>query len=200
MTTEPARRMRGPRSDQARNRRRLLDAARAAFTAEGLKVSVEEVARRAGVGATTFYRHFPTKSDLVEALLDDLTEGARKVATRAGAQSDAWAAFQLVFEEGCVLAPDELALYDVLGRHSPRSAQAAREATAHIIEPHVRRAQATGALRPDVTTEDIAVLMRMADQAGPTRPTALKVLLTGLRNAEQAADAATARADISAVG
>lgn len=187
MTTSPARRTRGPRSDQARNRRRLLDAARAAFTADGPRVSIEEVARRAGVGATTFYRHFPTKSDLVGALLSDLAEGARKVGTRAGAQRDAWAAFQLVFEEGCVLTPEELALYDMLGRHSPRSAQAAREATAHIIEPHVRRAQAAGVLRADVTTEDIAVLMRMADQAGPTRPTVLKILLQGLRNPAQPA-------------
>lgn len=179
--TDRPRRIRGPRSDQARNRRRLLDAARTAFAEGGPRVSIEEVARRAGVGATTFYRHFPTKGDLVEALLDDLAEGASKVSAHAGAQIGAWEAFRLVFEEGCVLSPGELALYDALARHSPRSAATARQVTARIIEPHVRRAQAAGVLRPDVTVEDIAALMRMADSNTAARPTAMKVLLRGLR-------------------
>ena len=174
-------RIRGPRSDRAKNRRRLLDAARAAFIEDGPKVSIEAVARRAGVGTTTFFRHFPTKSDLVDAMLDDLAEGAREVGVRAGALTDAWAAFTLIFEEGCVLVPEDLLLFDTLGRHSPRSAEAARQATAAIVEPHVRRALAAGVLRPDVTAEDIAALMRMADQAGPARSIALRVLLRGLR-------------------
>ncbi|MCV2457816.1 TetR/AcrR family transcriptional regulator [Streptomyces sp. ICN988] len=176
MARDATGRIRGPRSDRARNRRRLLDAARAAFIEDGPKVSIEAVARRAGVGTTTFFRHFPTKSDLVDAMLDDLAEGVR-----AGALTDPWAAFTLIFEEGCVLVPEDLLLFDTLGRHSPRSAEAARQATAAIVEPHVRRALAAGALRPDVTAEDIAALMRMADQAGPARPTALRVLLRGLR-------------------
>ena len=56
---------RKPRADAERNRLRLLDAARAAFTAQGALVSMEEVARSAGVGIGTLYRHFPNRDELV---------------------------------------------------------------------------------------------------------------------------------------
>jgi AcrR family transcriptional regulator len=56
---------RKPRADAERNRQRLLEAARTAFTAEGTSVSLEEVARSAGVGIGTLYRHFPTRDALV---------------------------------------------------------------------------------------------------------------------------------------
>ena len=56
---------RKPRADAERNRQRLLDAARTAFSDNGVSVSLEEVARRAGVGIGTLYRHFPARDDLV---------------------------------------------------------------------------------------------------------------------------------------
>ncbi|MFD0891072.1 TetR/AcrR family transcriptional regulator, partial [Streptosporangium algeriense] len=111
-----------PRKDQIRNRQRLLQAAREAFTESGPEASIEEIARRAGVGATTFYRHFPTKDDLVDALLDELGEGARRVAARAQEEADAWAAFSLTFTEACVLGDGDLALFDLLAQVSPPGA------------------------------------------------------------------------------
>jgi AcrR family transcriptional regulator len=60
--SSPARK---PRADAERNRQRLLDAARTAFGESGVAVSLEEVARRAGVGIGTLYRHFPARDDLV---------------------------------------------------------------------------------------------------------------------------------------
>ena len=57
------------RADARRNRQRVLDAATAAFATEGVAVPVDEIARRAGVGAGTVYRHFPTKEALVEAIV-----------------------------------------------------------------------------------------------------------------------------------
>jgi AcrR family transcriptional regulator len=59
------------RADARRNRDRLLHAAAAAFAAEGLSVPLDEIARRAGVGPGTLYRHFPTKEALFEAVLHD---------------------------------------------------------------------------------------------------------------------------------
>ena len=60
--------VRKPRSDSARNRQLLVDAAKAAFTDAGLQVSLEEIARRAGVGIGTLYRHFPSREAVMEAV------------------------------------------------------------------------------------------------------------------------------------
>jgi len=57
------------RADAQRNRARLLGAADEAFTARGTEASLDDIARRAGVGIGTLYRHFPTREDLVDALL-----------------------------------------------------------------------------------------------------------------------------------
>jgi len=58
------------RADAARNRARVLETAYETFAAEGLAVPIDEIARRAGVGAGTVYRHFPTKEDLFRAVVD----------------------------------------------------------------------------------------------------------------------------------
>lgn len=59
------------RADAARNRARVLEVAYETFAAEGLGVPIDEIARRAGVGAGTVYRHFPTKEDLYRAVIED---------------------------------------------------------------------------------------------------------------------------------
>lgn len=59
------------RADAARNRARVLEVAYDTFAAEGLSVPIDEIARRAGVGAGTVYRHFPTKDDLFRAVVED---------------------------------------------------------------------------------------------------------------------------------
>src|SRR4029077_21016109 len=59
------------RADAARNRARVLEVAYDTFAAEGLSVPIDEIARRAGVGAGTVYRHFPTKDDLFQAVVDN---------------------------------------------------------------------------------------------------------------------------------
>src|SRR5262245_61907213 len=65
---QPARPM---RADAARNRARVLEVAYETFAADGLGVPIDEIARRAGVGAGTVYRHFPTKEDLYRAVVED---------------------------------------------------------------------------------------------------------------------------------
>jgi AcrR family transcriptional regulator len=67
MLAQPARRL---RADAARNRARVLEVAYETFAAEGLSVPIDEIARRAGVGPGTVYRHFPTKEDLFGAVVE----------------------------------------------------------------------------------------------------------------------------------
>lgn len=77
---EPGRK---PRADGLRNRERLVEAAKAGFAETGPEVSLEEIARRAGVGIGTLYRHFPTRDAIVEAVyrreLQQLADGARRL-------------------------------------------------------------------------------------------------------------------------
>src|ERR1700742_4136996 len=68
------------RADAARNRTRVLEAARPAFAEAGLDVGVEEIARRAGVGKGTLYRRFPTKEALVRAIFEDLLDDIERLA------------------------------------------------------------------------------------------------------------------------
>jgi AcrR family transcriptional regulator len=174
---------RAPRKDQLRNRRRLLDAARAAFSEHGLDLSIESIARSAGVGPTTFYRHFPTKEDLVYWLLEDLAQGARQLAAEVAEIPDDWQAFARVFTQGCVLDPEGLQLFDALGRTSAQASEHGRQISAGLITPVAERARRSGQLRPDVTAEDVAALMRMADSAATEhqRQIAQDVMLAGLR-------------------
>ncbi|HEY8547916.1 MAG TPA: helix-turn-helix domain-containing protein [Acidimicrobiales bacterium] len=76
------------RADALRNRQRLLDAARAAFAEHGTGASLEDVARRAGVGVGTLYRHFPHRDDLVEALVRGGVDGLVELSARLAADLD----------------------------------------------------------------------------------------------------------------
>ncbi|QIS08741.1 TetR/AcrR family transcriptional regulator [Nocardia arthritidis] len=177
---------RAPRKDQLRNRRKLLDAARIAFAEHGPDISIDAIARRAGVGTTTFYRHFPTKEALVEQLLTELIDRSREVVVRAAETPDDWQAFTIVFTEGCVLEPGEVLLFDTLCRTGPAAAEQGHRATADLIATVTERAQRAGVLRADVTADDIAAFMRMAYSA-PTpeqRRLAHSVLLAGLVNVD----------------
>src|ERR1700749_2405710 len=81
--TGPDQRSRSVRADARRNRSRVLDAARGAFASDGLAIPLDEIARRAGVGPGTVYRHYPTKDALFAAVVADrlerLTEQARQL-------------------------------------------------------------------------------------------------------------------------
>ena len=79
--------LRPMRADASRNRARLVEAARAAFTARGSNATVEEMAKAAGVGVGTLYRHFPRRIDLVEAVYRedvDAVQSREKIAAAAG--------------------------------------------------------------------------------------------------------------------
>ena len=150
------------RADARRNRERILQSARAAFDELGLAAQMEDVARRAGVGVGTLYRHFPTKEALVEALIADrMTQIAAELRRAVEEEPDAWSALARVLRFGVELQAGDRALAQVLASQSPDRWEAAKDAagldplTAELLE----RAQAEGTLRPDVNADDIPILM-----------------------------------------
>lgn len=153
---------RAMRADARRNRTRILEAARAAFDADGLAAQMEDVARRAGVGVGTLYRHFPTKEALVEALVADrMTQIAGELRRAVGEEPDAWSALVRTLRFGVELQAGDRALAQVLGSQPPERWEAAKDAAGldPLTAELIARAQAEGALRPDLRVDDIPVLM-----------------------------------------
>jgi AcrR family transcriptional regulator len=148
------------RRDAQRNRDLILVAARAAFAAEGLDAPVEDIARRAGVGMGTLYRRFPSKEDLIDAVLADALEQYAEAAESALAADDAWDGFCVFLEHALALHAEIRGLKDVIGTHERgrAGANAMRARVRPVITRLIERAQEQGALRADFTLEDIPLL------------------------------------------
>ena len=150
------------RRDALRNRERLTTAAAAAFRDEGLDVAVDEIARRAGVGVATLYRHFPAKTDLVvavtDAVIDDLGEAA--AAALDGRDADVVARFlDAALRHQC----RNRGFLQALAQHEMPAAarrRLSRRATA-ILEPVVAAGHRSGSLRADVDAGELLVVVRM---------------------------------------
>src|SRR3954463_14157284 len=104
------------RADAARNRTRVLDAARTAFAQVGLDVGVEEIARRAGVGKGTLYRRFPTKEALVRAIFDEILSDFTRLAAESARDADAWEAFAGFLEAAARMQASNQGFYDVVAQ------------------------------------------------------------------------------------
>jgi AcrR family transcriptional regulator len=145
------------RRDAKRNRERIVASARTLFAERGIEVSVEEITRRAGVGMGTLYRHFPAKEDLADAVLEEAFEAYLGLAQRALAEEDAWTGFTTFLEQALAVHAGNRGLMDVVAMsvHGRSRAQAVRERIRPLLRQLVERAQAQGALRSDVTAEDV---------------------------------------------
>jgi AcrR family transcriptional regulator len=174
--------MPAPRKDLLRNRQRLVTAAREAFIEYGPDVSLEEIARRAGVGPTTLYRHLPEKDDLIQAVLDDLIHTVQDNADRAAQIKDPHEAFRAVFTRSCDLSEREVATFLRLAGASRRAEEHAHRLITAVIGPATSRLREAGGLRPDITADDIATFIRMTDSADSedSRAKAIEVMLAGL--------------------
>src|SRR5918912_1275957 len=107
MATEPTTDARPLRADARRNRERVLRAAREACAAHGTGVQMDDVARRAGVGVGTVYRHFPTKEGLIEALVAGKFRITAENLRAALQIDDPWEAFaQALCSNAAVMAQD----------------------------------------------------------------------------------------------
>jgi AcrR family transcriptional regulator len=156
------------RADAQRNLERILEAARAVFAEEGLDASVADVAERAGVGTATIFRRFPTKDDLVAAMLERELE-AIVVRARAAVEAKEPAVAIADFFSGVVETFIEDRCFceasggDLFER--PRIQALVGELIA-VTDQLLRRAQAAGAIRRDVVAEDIGFLINAVGLAG----------------------------------
>jgi AcrR family transcriptional regulator len=148
------------RADAERNRGRLLEAAGELFAARGLGVSLDEIARHAGVGVGTAYRRFRDKDALIEALFEDRIAGIAALARGALEHDDPWEGL-VAFMQGAVqVQVADRGLKEVLfgSGYGAESVARARLTIAPLIEQIVRRAQAAGRLRADVEVTDLPLL------------------------------------------
>ena len=175
------------RADARRNYEKVLAAAREAFAEGGESTALEEIARRAGVGIGTLYRHFPSRQALLEALyVDEVEEVCRSAAALDG--EDPWEALNSWFERFIGYLATKRALAHELLNYLDHDASLFRVCRASLFdaaEPLLQRAQEAGVVRPDVSIGDV---MQMVIGIGKI-PTAepgqvehiLRVALDGLR-------------------
>jgi AcrR family transcriptional regulator len=178
------------RADARRNRRKVLNAARKAFAEDGLDVRVEKVAKKAGVGVGTVYRHFPTKEDLLQALADDRFAGLAEAARKALDEPDAWNGFSEFMRYSAEVMAEDRALSEAMDQRPEMCGRAAEEVRLlEIVGELIERAQAEGALRRDVVPEDVPSLicgLGRATRESEGRPSMsweryLAIILAGLR-------------------
>ena len=154
------------RVDARRNRARLLAAARELLAAQGADVSLREVARAAGVGVGTLYRHFPTRDELIDAVLEDALSEFLDAADAAVAADDAWEGFTGFLDDALRLQARNRGLRDVIetGTLGREHAAELRRRIGGLIAQLVARAQAEGALRPDFSAADVAAILCAGDR------------------------------------
>ncbi|MET3899037.1 AcrR family transcriptional regulator [Devosia sp. UYZn731] len=171
------------RADARRNFDALLTAARTAFAENGTEASLEDIARRAGVGIGTLYRNFPTRAALIEAVYIDGVEDLVRAATEV-ASLPPWEALQHWLWRFVEYAATKKVLIEALNRESAMI-KSCRDAFYNAGEPILKRAQAAGDVRPDTDIDDVMRLI--AGVAGVTFPNAeqrrrvLAMAIDGLR-------------------
>ena len=148
------------RADAERNRQRLLAAAKELFASRGLDVTLDDIARHAGVGTGTAYRRFPNKDALIEALMVQRIQEIAAIAGECLQEPDPWRGFAGFFERALALMASDRGLAEVLfspGRGNERTAHA-RQAIGPVVTKLVRRAVVAGVVRPDLATTDVPLL------------------------------------------
>jgi AcrR family transcriptional regulator len=150
------------RADALRNYEKLVAAAREAFTEADRSASLEDIARRAGVGIGTLYRNFPTRTDLVQAVYVDEVEALSR---SAGEFADLapWDALTAWLQRFVGYVATKQALADELFAVADAERQAVFASCRSMLyaagEPLLRRAQDEGIVRPDVTIEEVVRLV-----------------------------------------
>jgi AcrR family transcriptional regulator len=175
------------RADARRNYDKLIAAAREAFAEQGTSASLEEIARRAGVGIGTLYRHFPSRQDLLEAVyVEEVEEVCESAAELAGLPP--WDALAGWLHRVVAYVGRKHALAEELWNYLDRDAevfQGCRTALFAAGEPLLERAQQAGAVRPDANLDDILQIVGGIGKNPTTPPDqvehVLGIALDGLR-------------------
>jgi AcrR family transcriptional regulator len=149
------------RADARRNREKVLEAARAVFSDQGRDAQMDDVAKRAGVGVGTVYRHFPTKEALIEALMVEAFQTVAAAAVRALDVEDPWEALTGLLWTGAETMAGDRAMSEVFAA-TPSVAESAIPTIEGLTETTrilIRRAQEAGVVREDLVVDDIPMLM-----------------------------------------
>jgi AcrR family transcriptional regulator len=170
------------RRDAQANRDRIVVAAREAIAAEGIDVGIDEVARLAGVGVGTIYRRFPTKDDLVDAVLEDAVDELVAIAEQCLAVDDPWRGFQSYVERVIDLHVANRGLKRVF---ASRGTERLRRRISAPVARLIARAQEDGSLRADFKPQDMRLVFWAARGVLELDPGArhrfLSLLFDGLR-------------------
>jgi AcrR family transcriptional regulator len=186
----PAAPARATRADARRNRRAVIDAARMLFADQGLDAQMPDVAKVAKVGVGTVYRHFPTKDDLIAALVAERFERLAEAAREGLDSPDAWEGIAGFIRFAAQIQADDRGLCEVMGSRPETMDAAARAAgLPELCDKLVKRAQRSRQLRRDLEWQDIPMIacgLGTATQSGPTPslgrwPRLVEIILDGLR-------------------
>ena len=150
--------LRKPRADAQRNRERILDVAKKAFTREGANISLDDVATQAGVGPGTLYRHFPTRDTLLEAVYCIEVErlaAAEKDLSKTKAPIDALQAWMLLFIDYIATKQIIAAALNTLVGGPSALFESSGTRIKGAIQSLVQRAIGSGDIRPDLDPLDL---------------------------------------------
>jgi AcrR family transcriptional regulator len=175
------------RADARRNYEKVLAAAREAFAEGGESTALEEIARRAGVGIGTLYRHFPNRQALLEGLYLEEVEEVCRSAEQLG-DADPWEALNEWLERFIAYIGTKRALAaELLNYLDPDASlfQTSRASLYAAGEPLLERAQQAGEVRPDVTIADVIQMVVGIAKLPAGNPSQvehiLRIALDGLR-------------------
>ena len=148
------------RADARRNRQAVIDAAKQLFAEQGLDAQIPDLARHAGVGVGTVYRHFPTKEQLIAAIAAEHFDRLAARARESLESADPWDGLCDFIRFSVQIQADDRGLSEVMGSRPVVIDTAARAAgLVEVSEELVRRAQDSGQLRPDVDWQDIPMII-----------------------------------------
>lgn len=172
-------RPRGRQAEAEANDGRLLRAARAVFAELGWDAPVSVIAKRAGVGMGSLYRRYPTKDDLARHVQVDGLDRWTALAEEALDNPDPWQALVLALRAALTQGSD-VSMLPVIGGHFASSPEvdAASARLERALDALVRRAVATGDLRPDVTLADLVLLLQILGSRLPGAPERVEQLRT----------------------
>jgi AcrR family transcriptional regulator len=175
------------RADARRNYELVLATAREAFAEGGESTSLEQIARRAGVGIGTLYRHFPSRQALLEALYVNEVEEISRAAERLD-QTDPWRALNDWLQSLIGYFATKRALADELTNYLDQDASLFTQCRGALYaagEPLLRRAQDAGVVRPDVQFSDVITMVGGITKMPATSPGqvehVVRLALDGLR-------------------
>jgi AcrR family transcriptional regulator len=169
MTRKPSKTARKPRTDALRNRERILEVAKAAFTRQGANASLEEIAKQAGVGAGTLYRHFPTRDVLIEGVYRNEVEKLAAAAARFAetmSPIEALRAWMLLLVDYIAAKHIIAPALNSIGGGPSRLYEGSRSTIHDSIDGLVKLAKKSGDLRKDLDAFDLLRALIGASHVG----------------------------------